>query len=181
MNEKRLIDWERIELDYRAGILTLREIAQKGGVTEGAIRKRAKRDSWTRDLGEKIKARAADLVRKENVLSERVLIEAGAEVIATVKLSQKASIVRHRELADRLMAELEVLEDGDLAIRVDLAKKLSDTLKTLFALEREAFDITTPVKVEHTGSASGPLESGQVDLTKLSEEVLQALMDARID
>ena len=45
-------------------------MAEKGGVTKDAIRKRAMRDTWTRDLGEKIKARAADLVRKAVVRSE---------------------------------------------------------------------------------------------------------------
>lgn len=42
-------DWERIEIDYRAGLLSLREMAAKHGpLTEGAIRKRAKRDGWER-------------------------------------------------------------------------------------------------------------------------------------
>ena len=43
-------DWERIELDYRAGVKSLREIASEHGITEGAIRKRARRDGWERDL-----------------------------------------------------------------------------------------------------------------------------------
>ena len=46
----KAVDWERIELDYRAGIKTLRQIAGENGITEGAIRKRAKRDDWDRDL-----------------------------------------------------------------------------------------------------------------------------------
>lgn len=53
---KKTPDWERIEADYRAGVLSLREIAAANGITEGAIRKRAKRDGWTRDLGAKIRA-----------------------------------------------------------------------------------------------------------------------------
>ena len=47
-HRKRKIDWRGIEADYRAGILSLREIAARHGCTEGAIRKRAKRDGWTR-------------------------------------------------------------------------------------------------------------------------------------
>ena len=43
-------DWLRIETDYRAGIRTLRQIAAEHGITEGAIRKRARRDEWERDL-----------------------------------------------------------------------------------------------------------------------------------
>ena len=35
-------DWEKIELDYRAGIKTLRQIADENGVTHGAVNKRAK-------------------------------------------------------------------------------------------------------------------------------------------
>lgn len=35
-------DWEAIESAYRAGVLSLRDIGEKYGVTEGAIRKRAK-------------------------------------------------------------------------------------------------------------------------------------------
>jgi hypothetical protein len=36
-------DWEAIESAYRAGVLSLRDIGDKYGVTEGAIRKRAKK------------------------------------------------------------------------------------------------------------------------------------------
>lgn len=168
MSEARVtVDWERIELDYRAGILTLREMASSAGVTEGAIRKRAKRDSWTRDLAGKIKAKADDLVRREEVrkevrkgafLTERVLIEAGAEAILKVKLGHRARITRHSEMLDRLQEELEESGD-DLAQRVDISKKLSDTLKTLIALERDAFDIITPTKVDHS-SSDGSMSSG---------------------
>lgn len=57
MIEKKMINWERVELDYRSGIKTLREIADEQGITHGAINKRAKRDGWVRDLTAKIKAR----------------------------------------------------------------------------------------------------------------------------
>ena len=35
-------DWEAIETAYRAGVMSLREIASLHGISEGAIRKRAK-------------------------------------------------------------------------------------------------------------------------------------------
>ena len=46
--EKPVFDWERIEFDYQAGLLSLRDMARPHKVTEGAIRKRAKRDGWVR-------------------------------------------------------------------------------------------------------------------------------------
>lgn len=71
MSERKATDWGAIERDYRAGILSLREIAAKdGNVTEGAIRKKAKGQGWTRDLSAKIKAKADDLVRKEEVRTQ---------------------------------------------------------------------------------------------------------------
>jgi len=110
-------DWETIESAYRAGLLSLREIASQHGISEGAIRKRAKRDDWTRDLEAKIKSRADDLVRKQEVrrqvrkegeLSERVLIEATAETIARVRMEHRGDITRARRLANMLLDELEI-------------------------------------------------------------------------
>ena len=52
------VDWERIELDYRANVLSLREIAElHPGTNHVAIARRAKRDGWVRDLAQKIKAK----------------------------------------------------------------------------------------------------------------------------
>lgn len=44
-------DWVAIEGEYRAGVHSLRAIADKYGITEGAIRKRAKQKGWLRDPG----------------------------------------------------------------------------------------------------------------------------------
>ena len=200
---KKPVDWERIELDYRAGILTLREMAAAGGVTEGAIRKRAKRDEWARDLSAKIKAKADDLVRKEEVrkevrsettLSERVLVDAGAQRIADIRMGHRSDIFRARGLANKLLDELEGLTDNrglfaelgellrteddsgqdrrndlyqkiiDLPSRSKTMKEMSDTLKTLITLEREAYDIAPPAKVEVTGANGEALMPTMIQL-----------------
>lgn len=130
-------DWERIELDYRAGILTLREMASVGGVTEGAIRKRAKRDAWTRDLAGKIKSKADDLVRREEVrkavrkdtiLSERVLVNGAAQLIADVRIGHKTHILRALNLLNKLFDDLEDLGDEQERIRdmIDHLKEEGD-------------------------------------------------------
>ncbi|WP_050978601.1 hypothetical protein [Edwardsiella tarda] len=173
-------DWEAIESAYRAGVLSLREIAAQHNITEGAIRKRAKRDDWSRDISAKIKERADDLVRKaevrkqvrtENALSERVLIESSAEVIAQVRMEHRGDIRRAREIANALFDELaaecadvdSLRKLGELMLapdengkdklneiyhaiigmpeRVKSMKALSETLKNLIGLEREAYSI----------------------------------------
>ncbi|EIC82065.1 phage protein [Serratia sp. M24T3] len=101
-------NWEVIESAYRAGLLSVREIASQHGITHGAINKRAKRDGLERDLKAKIKARADSLVSKREVstlvstgkaISERILIEASAEVIANVRMEHRGDIRRARKLA----------------------------------------------------------------------------------
>lgn len=174
-------DWEAIESAYRAGLMSLREIASQHGISEGAIRKRAKRDDWSRDLSAKIQQKSDDLVRKQEVrktvraesdLSERVLIEATAEVIATVRMEHRGDIRRARELSNTLLDELgsqcadvAALEKlGELMYqpddkgrdrlneiyqkvishpsRVKSMKDLADSLRTLIGLERQAYGIS---------------------------------------
>jgi uncharacterized protein YjcR len=60
-------DWEAIESAYRAGLMSLRETASQHSISEGAIRKRTKRDDWSRDLAAKVKERADDLVSKQEI------------------------------------------------------------------------------------------------------------------
>ena len=109
-------DWERIELDYRAGVKTLRQIADEHGITHGAINKRAKRDGWERDLATKIQAKADALVSKaavskpvsmETRIAEREVIEANATAIADVRLAHRRDIQRTRGITMRLLEELE--------------------------------------------------------------------------
>lgn len=116
-------DWEAIESAYRAGLLSVREIGSQQGVTHTAINKRAKKEGWERDLKAKIKAKAEALVSKrevskqvstEKMVSERQLIEANAEVIATVRMEHRGDIRRARNIANSLFDELEA-ECADVA------------------------------------------------------------------
>jgi hypothetical protein len=118
---KKPIDWEAIERDYRAGILSVREIGAANGCTHGAINKRAKRDGWERDLKAKIKAKAEALVSKREVSSavsaqaaatEREIIEGNAEAIVSIRMGHRNDIRRSRELTNKLLAELEGLTDN---------------------------------------------------------------------
>lgn len=191
-------DWEAIESAYRAGVMSLREIASQHGISEGAIRKRAKRDEWSRDLNAKVKERADDLVRKaevrkqvrsETALSERVLIEATAEVIATVRMEHRGDIRRARTLANALFDELEaecadvealrnlgelMLDPDDngrdrlnelyhaiisMPERVKSMKALSETLKNLIGLERQAYSMDEGEKDKVVDALSDLMDS----------------------
>ena len=161
MAERKHVDWESVERDYSAGLLSLREIAAKYGVDESGIRYKAKRNGWTRDLSKKIEQRTEDKLRKdllrselrsENTISEKEVIEANAQVIVNIKLGHRTSIKKVNSLVESLLDEIETLNESksveNLPMRVDVTKKLMDTLKTSIDKERQAFDIqdkTTPV------------------------------------
>ncbi|MDM3733427.1 hypothetical protein O9432_17815 [Proteus mirabilis] len=173
-------DWEAIESAYRAGVMSIREIASQYEITHQAISKRAKKEGWERDLKAKVKARAENLVAKrevaslvatEEAISERQLIEANAEVIANVRMEHRGDIRRARELTNNLFDELsaecadvpalrklgELMFSPDdngrdklneiyhsiisLPERVKSAKALSETLKNLVGLERQAYGL----------------------------------------
>lgn len=99
--DKKHVDWELIEKDYRAGIKTVRQIAAERGVSHTAIQKRAKQFSWTRDLTEKIQAAAKAKVAKkvvatsvatEKQLSDAATVEAYSDVVASVDMIQREDV-----------------------------------------------------------------------------------------
>jgi predicted DNA-binding protein YlxM (UPF0122 family) len=134
MTDKVSPDWERIEHLYRAGLLSVREIAASCGVSHVAIHKRAKRDGWVRDLSAKIQAKADALVNselvnrevtKETLVTERGIVEANAQVIANIRIGHRTDIGRYRRLANKLLDELEGLTDNR-----DLFDQLGELLQS---------------------------------------------------
>ena len=106
----------QIEVDYRAGIKTLRQIAEENGISHQAIDKRAKKEDWMRDLTAKIQAKAdaavaraavAKSVDKEKVATEREVVEANAELQYQIRISHRKDIQRVKALLMSLLEEAE--------------------------------------------------------------------------
>ncbi len=120
--------WELIELDYRAGIKTLRQIADENDITHFAIKKRAKRGRWERHLSEKIQRKADVLVftaavsseaSKETKAAERAVVDANAHAIADVRLSP---------------SEMPTTRQSRVAESIDFQSKKAHTTKSLCRL-----------------------------------------------
>ncbi len=196
---------EKIELDYRAGIKSLRQIAGEHGIkSETSIRKRAAKYGWQRDLNQTINDVADDLVRKDTVrnkvrsksvhsdesrttyddrqdfdISEEETIEENAKAIAQVRIAHRKDIARSRNLFAKLIEEVEELTNKDLqqnlqqmldqllddgcieffdavAIqktlslnnRIGQLRQLTDSLKTVVALERQAYNMDNAQPVQ---------------------------------
>lgn len=128
----KTIDWERVEIDYRAGMHSLRELSAMHGVSHVSISKKAKAMGWERDLAPKIKAKADALVNKALVnslpnaakaVSERETVDLVGARHARIRVQQQADIARCRSLCSRLWDELES-QSGNLPGLQDLGEML---------------------------------------------------------
>jgi len=107
-------DWEAIERAYRAGSLSIRTIAERQGVSDTAIRKKAKALGWARDLSDQVRKEVrSKLVRGEvrndqgaNCELDAEIIEEAAEEGARVVRSHRRDIRKATTLANLLMDDL---------------------------------------------------------------------------
>jgi hypothetical protein len=146
------VDWEAVEIDVRAGILTFVQMAKKHGVSGGRIAQVKKEKGWTRDVAAKIKARteeklnAAALNGKVNArkkLSEAAIIEAGAKLHASILLTHRAEIAESRAIVRTLLLELRraTKKQHDLPSRAVIAQRLVNAQATLIEKERQAYGV----------------------------------------
>lgn len=129
---RQAIDWGAVEPHYRAGIRPLKDIGKEFGCSDAAIVKHAEKNGWTRDLKAKIAARAAAKVSAAAVSAEvseqrranqEQVVEANANMQATVQLLIREDVQRTRGLFLRLLEELEVASTPE---GVDLIETLHE-------------------------------------------------------
>jgi len=112
-----VIDWSLIEVEYRAGIKTVAQIADENGVSKGRVSQVAKRDGWVRDIAEKIKQKTQDklnkielnktLNKKSVCLAEKDLIESVSNKQVGITLKHRGSIVKYQAICESLLEEIE--------------------------------------------------------------------------
>lgn len=156
MAAPRIIDYGRIEPDWRAGKLSVQQLADDyqtatgQSVTIQAINKHFKKLGIPRDLSAKIEAKAAAMVQAamvqgkvqidgtETSPADAAIINSAAATSANVQLSHRADIRLLRNRAAEYEAELADCPD-DLGKRASILKSLTETSCRLIAAEREAF------------------------------------------
>lgn len=202
MAAPKKIDYERMEADWRAGLLSPRQIAAKyteetgQAVSHAAVIKYFTKENIQRDLGAKIKAKAEAMVTEAMVTGtvtrkpskpDKEIIEEGAVQVATVSLSHRKDIARARALTNALISELEQQTDpatlealqqlGEmlraeddsgqdrlndlyrkvitLGERSKTMKTLTDSLRSVVDMERQAFGMDKPLDAGAEGGPTG--------------------------
>jgi hypothetical protein len=145
------VDWERVEADYRAGILTDRAIGKGHGLSHGAIQKRAKKEGWSRDLAQRIEKRREEKVAKAAVAkhgsqmslaTEKQVIEANAEMQTSVILGIRKDVGLLKKTVLGLASELSALSNQELqdALELILVDKTDKSSQAYITGLNKAFD-----------------------------------------
>lgn len=166
-------DWEAIESAYRAGSLSIRAIADKHGVTEGGIRKRAKQYGWQRNLTEKVReATKTKLVRSEvrnngthyEVRTDAEIIEVASDEAAAVVMAHREGLAAWRGITNKLrdfLEDAEITEDNHASMSRSITAGVDAQIKVINA-ERKAYNLDT----EEGNKTVDDLSSMMDDLAK---------------
>lgn len=197
---KPATDWEAIEREYRAGQLSEAQIARQHGISRTAIQKRAKKHGWSRDLTEKVRKEVAARLVAEGLQPQRdaATVEQAATRGVQLVLGHRTGLARLRAIAEKLATQLDADSDdikeieeaieeetaGDkngqrrarmlaavsLSSRAGVARELSQVLKNLIPLERQAFNLDEKAPADPDAPTSGTvvhkLDSASADLVR---------------
>lgn len=193
--KKSACDWEAMEPLWRAGALSVSKLSADFGVSRAAILKHWAKRGIERDLSGKIRAEADAIVARAEVKQARLqaqvtamdpvtvaeTVTTNAEIQAAAILGERRDVRRYRELANRLLDELEAATTGEmakeqqrptLASRIDNAKKLAETFKILFGLERQVLNIVDDTPVDPSARVAEAVENGMEGLRAAFEKKL---------
>lgn len=163
--KKAKIDWEAVEREYRAGSLSVAEIARQNNVSHQAVFSRAKKKAWSRDLTADVRKRinqklVADAVAGCNVkaATDDEVAEAAANRGAEVVKLHRKDITNLRRLEESLINELQnnptklylAQFQGQIIEKIVLltaseramaANNLANVQHKRIALERQAYNL----------------------------------------
>lgn len=173
MNTDDNIPWMLIETDYRAGSLSVAEIARAYNVTPTRIHAYAKKNQWARDLTRDVQAKTTHKVLAQfadDDADDDAIIERAADQAANVIKIHRDDVKRSRETCMKILVELEDASSNytdlqqllaeaadldewsykkieaanravDMGKRAAMMRDLSNALKVLQGLERQAWNL----------------------------------------
>lgn len=181
-----------IELQYRAGIREVKDIAAEFKVTPGRVCQMAKEHGWTRDLTPKVRAKAQAKVDQATARDARAkagedgVVEAAAEQQASIIISERRGVARFLRMVDDLATELEAANAAagqkkaekdaptplPLVARIEALRKLSATKAGLIDLERRVYNIVDDTPIDASKRVEEAIDNGLAGLKAKFNAVL---------
>jgi hypothetical protein len=173
MPDRKTIDWEKVEAEYRAGQFSVREIGRQNGVSHVAINKKAKAEGWTRDLAAKVRQEIKNRLVTGPVTNVNTKAAVETAVARGIELVRQHSTILSRtngiiaKFLDELDAESDHIADIEAEIELETAsdrspqrrnamlraislpsraatvRELSAAIKNVIPLERQAHNLDT--------------------------------------
>lgn len=112
---KKEVDEEALGRDWRAGILTLGQIAEKYGLESYQVQNLVKKRKWGRDLAQRIQQEttnrlqeevAKSLTANQQAMTEAAIVEANAALQTAITRHHRTGATSTRESILKLVAEL---------------------------------------------------------------------------
>jgi hypothetical protein len=128
------IDWVFVEEKYRAGIMTMKEIAQRAGCSVQAIQKHANTRCWTRDLSKRIELKRQEKLERMVVemeakemgrrpISDEKIVEANAAAGAEIVMKHRRELDKIKKTIVSLTQELNTLSNKELRDALEMLKE----------------------------------------------------------
>ncbi len=172
-------DWEAINRDYRAGVLSVREVAAAHGLSSHSyILKRAKQDpeNWKRDLSQRVQAAMTrKLVTSVVTAAEKEadIVEEASNVLIAVVRDHRVTIKKARVIESELYEDLQALNkktgwtkakaQPSVGVRATTYHTLISAQEKRIRLERQAFGIKDDARTDDepiTGIFIEPISAG---------------------
>lgn len=168
-DQKQPIDWAEIERDYRTGSMSVREMGRWYGISEGAIRRRAKAEGWERK-----NTQAGTRAEGASTPPPPVVYE--GTILTPENATPEAILGRGRNLVLRMMDELDATtsrngelealivsstDDGDAGgqrqamLQAISLKTRSDVLKALATAAKTLAETSAPAGVKQARREAG--------------------------
>lgn len=170
-DKKPSVDWDEIKRDYLSGSMSNRELAAWYSISEGAIRKRAKKEGWVKTG------------TQPEVRTEPQTITIVQTPVTPETTSPEAIVGRGRNLTLRLMDELEATTSklGELEMIIDTAVDGEDAdnkreaLKQAISLKQRAEVLKSLALAAKTLNESGAAADGgkKAQRQRSAEQVVQ--------
>lgn len=120
------VDWKTVELQYRAGVMPNKKIAELHGIHEQTLYQHVRENGWTHDLQTRIaEEREAEVAREDapDGASEDEVVTINAKKQALIVRAERADVRAARRIVKRLMAELEEKDAGGEDFKVKLSER----------------------------------------------------------
>ncbi|WNJ77760.1 hypothetical protein RJE46_14070 [Cedecea neteri] len=146
-------DWEAIESAYRAGLMSVRAIGEKHGVSHATILKRANKEGWQRDLTEQVRTATKAKVTKSvttpgnhaSVVTDAQIVDQASDEAAAVVMAHREGLAAWRGITNKLRDFLEdavITEGNHASMSRSITAGVDAQIKVINA-ERKAYNLDT--------------------------------------